>query len=102
MPDCATDHGRLEDLLKTLIPADDKVWPHAQESTVKAKRLGAEFGDGLRDKANIHCWLAWQKEPGLPFGAAIKAKFLEHDSPQALAFLRWLQKLYGLAQPSAI
>ena len=97
-----TDRGKLEDLLRTLIPADDGLWPHAQASTDKAKKFGAAFGDADRDKASIHCWLAWQKEPGLPFGTAIKAKFFDHDSPQAIAFLRWLRVLYGLTQLSSI
>lgn len=98
MPDCTTDRGKLEDLLTTLIPNDNKLWPHARTSTDEAKKIGAAFGDADRDKASIHAWLAWQKEPGLPFGTAIKAKFFNDDSPQALAFLRWLKRLYGIAQ----
>ena len=102
MPDCTTDGGTLEDLLETLIPERNKLWPHAQNCTDKAKKLGAEFRHAYHEKANIHCWLAWQKDPGLPFGTAINARFFQHDSPQAMAFLRWLKRLFGLTQLASV
>jgi hypothetical protein len=98
MPDCATDAGKLEDLLDTLILHGDKLRPHARKSTDAAKKLGATFPSRDTIKAQIHCWLAWQEDPGKPFGTAINAKFFIHDSPQALAFLRWLKRLYGLSE----
>jgi len=96
MPDCSTDHGTLEDLLKSLIPSGDTLWPFAQECTDDAKSKGAVFTDVHRRKASIHCWLAWQKEPGRPFGIAINAKFFGSDSPQAIAFLKWLKNLFRI------
>lgn len=96
MPDCSSDQQKLEDLLKTLIPDSDALWPHARTSTEEAKKIGASFSGVDTDKAEIHCWLAWQKEPGRPYGTAIKAKFFGHDSPQAMAFLRWLRTLFGI------
>ena len=98
MPDCRRDHGKLEHLLETLIPKGDVLWPHADASTSKAAELGARFRD--HEKARIHCWLAWQEEPGKPFGTAITAKFLGHDSPEAIAFLRWLGRLFQLELPN--
>ncbi len=94
MPDCATDHGKLEHLLKTLVPGGDALWAHSETSTRKAKDLGARFSDTDFDKAWIHCWLSWQTEPGIPFGTVIIAEFLRHDSPEALALLRWLNRLF--------
>lgn len=110
MPDCATDHLKLEDLVATLIPVNDPVWPHANASVTEAVRLvdfansgiieesgrWQRFRDVDRIKAVIHTWLAWQFKPGAPIGAAIKARILGHDSPQALAFLSWLRQLYSL------
>ena len=96
MPDCVKDHGKLEHLLETLMPANDPVWPLAETSTDQAKKLGAGFRDVDRQKAVVHCWLAWQKDPGVPFGTAINAKFLGCDSPEARAFVRWLRDLYNL------
>lgn len=96
MPDCTTDGGKLEGLLQSLIPLDDALLPLARESTAEAIKRGATFPKCDRIKAEIHCWLAWQKDPGRPFGTAIKAKFFGQDSPLALAFLRWLGRLYEL------
>jgi len=35
-------------------------------------------------KSALHTWLAWQAEPGLPPGTAIKAQMLRHDSPDTI------------------
>jgi hypothetical protein len=96
MPDCISDHCKLEHLLTTLVRSDDPLWPHAETATLEAKKKGAEFTNGAMIKAVVHCWLAWRKDPGVPFGTAIKAKFFGHDSNEAKAFLRWLGKLYGI------
>jgi len=96
MPDCVSDHGKLEHLLKTLVPAADRLWPHAEQTTDQAKKMGGRFSNNDQIKATTHCWLAWQQEPGKPFGTAISARFLRHDSPEALAFLRWLKRLFSL------
>lgn len=96
MPDCVSDHCKLEDLLSSLVPPNDPLWGHAKESTDQAQQHGAKYRDTDRTKAVVHCWLAWQKDPGVPFGTAIKAKFFRHDSNEAKAFLRWIGKVYDL------
>lgn len=96
MPDCRKDHGTLEHLLHTLIPVEDPVWPLASQSTDQAKGLGAKFREVDQLKAKIHCWLAWQKTPGQPYGTAITSRFLGADSQEARAFLAWLKKLFQL------
>ena len=96
MPDNVQD-GKLEDFLQTLIREGDALIGHAQSATDRAKELGAEFTEPDRDKAVVHAWLAWQKEPGRPYGMAITARFFGHDSPEALAFVGWFKRLYGLA-----
>jgi len=102
MPDCVLDHGKLEHLLKTLVPAGDSFWPLAERSTDDAKIQGAEFRDVDRLKAITHCWLAWQKEPGVPFGRAVTSEYFGRDSAEATAFLRWLKKLYNLSALSGL
>ncbi len=110
MPDCKTDGQILEHLIQTLVPADDPLWPHAQSSTAVAANLVAEanakskpgdrkwkrFADKVRIKAEVHAWLAWQRVPGASLGAAINDHILGHNSPEALAFLRWLKTLFNL------
>ena len=93
MPDNQVS-GRLEDFLMQLIPEDDRVWPHAQNSATEAQSLGAAFKPIHLGKAQFRTWLAWQEEPGLPPGRAIHRKFLMHDSPLALNFLGWFRRLF--------
>jgi hypothetical protein len=96
MPDNTTDEGNLEDLVKTLVPRNDALIGHARESTEGAVARGAGFRPQDRAKAELHCWLAWQKEPGLSFGTALKVHYFRHDSAVALRFVAWFKRLYAL------
>jgi hypothetical protein len=96
MPDNRTDAGQLEHLVKTLIPEQDLLAAHSSEATMRAAALGAQFGRQDFEKAVLHTWLAWQREPGLPFGTAIKSHFFRHDSPVAMQFVAWFRRLYSL------
>jgi hypothetical protein len=86
--------GNLETLLKTLVPPSDPLWPHAQSCTQAAAKLGAPFRVIHQDKAELHAWLAWQEDPGLPFGAAIQRKVFSSESASAMAFLGWFNRLF--------
>ncbi|HUU85700.1 MAG TPA: DUF3226 domain-containing protein [Phycisphaerae bacterium] len=94
MPDNVTDEGKLEHLVETLVPTGDALFGHAKTTTDQAVALGARFPVKDRTKAELHCWLAWQEEPGRPFGTAIKAHFFRHDSEVALRFASWFRKLF--------
>lgn len=96
MPDNRQD-GAIETFLETLIDSDDPLIGHAESATDTAKELGAKFAEKDTRKAVIHAWLAWQEEPGRPFGTAIRAKFFRHDSPAAVAFVAWFKRLYGIS-----
>lgn len=96
MPDNRMDEGRLEDLVKTLVPSDDVLFSLARKATGDAKQKGARFREKDVKKAELHCWLAWQKTPGVPFGVALKSHFLKHDSNVANAFVEWFKKLFNL------
>ncbi len=96
MPDNQQD-GKLETFLRTLIDDADVLIGHAAASTQKATELGAEFTEPDRDKAVLHTWLAWQKEPGRPFGSAITQRFFIHKSPAADAFVTWFKRLYNIS-----
>jgi len=97
MPDNQTDSGKLEDLVRTLVPEDDRLFPHAESATQEAKeKHSAAFSEPDRIKATLHCWLAWQKEPGQRFGTALSAKYFRHDSEVALRFVAWFRRLYNL------
>jgi hypothetical protein len=95
MPDNVHD-GKIEDFLLTLVKENDPLIEHARSSTVDAKNCGAAFSEPDTIKAVIHSWLAWQVQPGLPYGTAIKARYFRHNSPIALKFVRWFKLLYQL------
>jgi len=95
MPDNEHD-GKLEDFLKTLINDGDPLIGHAQSSTDQARALGATFSEPDAIKAVIHSWLAWQREPGRPYGVAIKSRYFQVNSPAADRFVAWFKRLYGL------
>ena len=96
MPDNQHD-GTLETFLKTLVDGGDSLIGHATSATKAAKEeLKAEFVETDQEKAILHAWLAWQKEPGKPYGTAIRARYFRHDSPAAEAFVAWFKRLYGI------
>lgn len=100
MPDNKTD-GTLEGFLSNLVPSADPLWAHAQESVTLAKEKGAEFPENLRKKADLHTWLAWQREPGLRFGTAIKAGYFETDQQLSIKFHSWFENLFNPTKQSS-
>ena len=84
--------GMLEDFAAMLIPDDDALLPYARECV---RQLPVRrFAEVLHAKADIHTWLAWQPEPGKPFGTAITARYLNPESAQAQVFINWLRALF--------
>ena len=93
MPD-NRQSGALEEFLKDLVDSSDPLLPIAQTSTDQARNRGARFRDSYRLKAVLYAWLAWQEDPGLPYGTAIKARYFSHDSVNALAFVEWFKRVF--------
>jgi hypothetical protein len=89
--------GALEDFLQRLVPAGDRCWQLADTSTKQARGLGAPLKEKDHPKGAIHTWLAWQDPPGKPFGTALSAHILNHDSSEALQFVAWFNRLFGSA-----
>ena len=96
MPDNKQDFGKLEHLLRALVPNGDVLISHAEKSTVEASALGASFSEKDRIKAVLHSWLAWQQEPGRPYGTALKARFFEADVAVAQTFVNWFKMVYRI------
>jgi hypothetical protein len=93
MPDNSSP-GALENFLGKLVPADDPRWAYADEVVVEARRRGARCQEKDHTKSVLHTWLAWQQEPGLPFGIALKAEIFEKDSEEARRFVAWFRSLF--------
>jgi hypothetical protein len=96
MPDNQQD-GKIENFLRMLVDENDSLIGHAQSATGTARQLGATFKDADEIKAVIYSWLAWQEEPGHPFGRAIAKRYFRPDRPIAAKFVSWFRRLYKIA-----
>lgn len=86
--------GALEEFLANLVPESDLLLDLAESSTRQARTKGATFPDAKCSKAVLHTWLAWQEDPGLPYGSAIRAQFFRHDRSAAQSFVTWYRRLF--------
>jgi hypothetical protein len=93
MPDNASP-GTLESFLSRLVPAGDPCWAYADEVAIEARRRGARCPEKDHLKSQLHTWLAWQEESGLPFGTALRARVFQHDTDDALQFVSWFRRLF--------
>ena len=86
--------GILEDFLRFLVPDGDGLLAHVEQSMGSIPADQRRFSDLRKSKARIHTWLAWQKEPGKPFGQAISARYLDPNLPAADTFAAWLIRTF--------
>jgi hypothetical protein len=93
MPDNSSP-GSLENFLGKLVPKDDPIWAYADEAAFEARRRGGRCPEKEHVKSALHTWLAWQEEPGLPFGTALRARIFLHESEDALRFVGWFRRLF--------
>ena len=91
--------GAIEEFLQDLIDNGDALLQLAETSTTSARGLGAAFPDAKQRKAVLYTWLAWQKRPGVPYGTAIRARYFQHDSLAALAFVDWFRRVFQVSMP---
>jgi hypothetical protein len=95
MPDNQTQRGFLETFLTFLVDENDDSWKKAKSCV--ANLTNKPFVKPNTDhtiKAEIHTFLAWQEEPGKPFGQAITAKYLQAENPECEKFVNWLKRLF--------
>lgn len=85
--------GILEDFLLFLVPKENRNLLEYANSSVANLPLRL-FIDNDTTKAVIHTWLAWQSDPGKPYGTAITAKFLDPTVPEADVLVAWLEHLF--------
>ena len=91
MPD-NVNPGMLEHFLGQIVVEGDTLWPHAQQ--VVDSLPHRPFPASHEFKAKIHTWLAWQEEPGKPYGLALKSGNPDPHSPNATAFVTWLKRVF--------
>lgn len=99
MPD-NTLPGMLEDFIKLLVPDEqEKLWQRAVKVVNSIPKKECKFITEKSDKtakAQIHTYLAWQERPGVPYGIAIREKFLKADSEHANNLITWVKNLFNL------
>ena len=87
----------MGDFLSFLVPnkEENPVWQKAVECANEVLEMNEEtFTDIHLSKAQIHTFLAWQKDCGRPFGQAITAKYLQVENPKCEIFVDWLNRLF--------
>ena len=93
MPNNRTS-GILEDFLRFLVPQPNILFDHAKTSVAAIPEGERRFKPLDEPKAVIHTWLAWQEEPGRPFGTAISACFLDPSVTEVDVLAAWLKRLF--------
>jgi len=92
MPDNLTD-GMLEDFCARLAP--EQFIQFATTCVNQALDAGVTtFRTPHLSKAIVHTYLAWQDEPGLPLGLAVKARALNPETEIAHRFQNFLLNLF--------
>lgn len=89
--------GKIEDFIAFLVPTSDTLLPRVDDfldALPSRHDCPARYPDKDYIKARVHSWLAIQREPGKPMGAAITARYLDAEAPMASEFLEWLRRLF--------
>ena len=94
MPDNSSA-GKIETFLAKIV-ADDKndLWQFAEETIEKIPQI--LFKEKDKEKAQIHTYLAWQKDPGISMGTAIQMKCFQSDKAEAKSFVEWIKRVFNL------
>ena len=92
--------GMLEDFVKLLVPDEQVQLLQRAIESVKAipneEKLFITEKSDKTAKAEIHTYLAWQERPGVPYGVAIREKFLKADSPHTQIIMDWIKDLFEI------
>jgi hypothetical protein len=92
-PDNAND-GILEDAIRASLEAREaKLFGHSEESTrvVPERR----FDVRRKSKAEVLCYLSWQKSPGMGLGTLVADDLLDANSAFVRRMLWWLDDSFG-------
>ena len=94
MPD-NKNNGYLEYFIEQLIDEDDDILVLAKSAIEDMMtQKYCRFTEFKKQKAILYSWLAWQENPGLPFGTALEAGYLNHQKPFLKPFLNWIGRSF--------
>lgn len=91
--------GEIEDLVATMMPDDDAVWPLAQAYADSVVELSPRAGKRLiqprrKMHAAVWAWMASRRQPAW-IGLAIRQGDLNVDVPFCQLLMAWLEKLFS-------
>jgi hypothetical protein len=89
--------GMLEDFMQMLIEENDLLLPRVKIilDDLERHNLHKYKKETKRSKAELHTWLALQKEPGQTMGNAMTQKYLTNfENPVCKSFIIWLSDLF--------
>ena len=86
--------GAIEEFLLALIDPADPLLDHAERATAEALALGAAFPESAQKKAELRAWLAWQENPGFPYGRALARDYFDSSRSAADPFVDWFERLF--------
>lgn len=96
MPDNRSD-GEIEAFLFSLTEQSSPLWQHVRTSTTSARAdHGAEFVESNQPKAELACWLSWQREPAMTYGQAMQAGKFDLQRDDAQRFAAWIRRVFEL------
>jgi len=91
------ENGYLEHFLLELIDGENATFQFAQTKLEELMQEEfCEFTEIKKQKALLHTYLAWQKNPGLPMGTAVQANYLNARYSQADNFENWFKQVFEL------
>ena len=85
--------GEIGDFVAGMIPDSDPVWPRSRAYVDGIPVTDRKFDSGKTLRAKVHSWLATREEPRM-MGAAIRARDLSPDAPDAVRLVDWLRRLF--------
>jgi hypothetical protein len=87
--------GMLEDFIQFLVPKGNRLLPYAKDCVHKIPTEDVCFPAERKSKAEIHTWLAWQKEPGRPLGIAMRSRYLDAQAKEGKILVNWIRRIFG-------
>lgn len=100
MPDNEKE-GYLEHFFEELLHKNDEFWQLATQITEGFVKDGKNrFKLIAKQKADVHTWLAWQKEPESPMGFSLNQnkEYFDLNAPIALKFKNWWKNTFELVK----
>lgn len=91
------EEGYLEHFLTSLVRENDSLLPHVEKTIEDLMNLDlCRFTETKKQKALLHTWLTWQKEPGKTFGGAANSRYFDINAPAIDPLLNWFKQTFTL------